>query len=137
MDLSAEAGGNCEYTEAGKLVTTPSNVSVVGFTDLPSRMATQVRAVPRHAAPPTTLHLLRALPSNTGAEPPPVCARKQATCKSHARARAVVAALGASVCGGWVVVLLLPGAVVDAVRQQPDQVPAEHRPLQHGRQGLL
>ncbi len=43
VDLSAEAGGNCEYTQAGKVVATPNAVSVVGYTDLPSRMATQVR----------------------------------------------------------------------------------------------
>jgi NAD/NADP transhydrogenase alpha subunit len=43
VDLSAEAGGNCEYTQAGGVVKTANNVSVVGYTDLPSRMATQVR----------------------------------------------------------------------------------------------
>ncbi len=44
VDLSAEAGGNCEYTQAGKVVSSPNNVTVIGYTDLPSRMATQVRA---------------------------------------------------------------------------------------------
>jgi NAD(P) transhydrogenase len=41
VDLSAEAGGNCEYTKAGTTIVTPNTVSVVGYTDLPSRMAGQ------------------------------------------------------------------------------------------------
>jgi len=39
VDLAAEAGGNCEGTVPGQLVTTPRGVHIVGFTDLPSRMA--------------------------------------------------------------------------------------------------
>ena len=39
IDLAAEAGGNCEYTTPGKLVTTAGGVHVVGYTDLPSRLA--------------------------------------------------------------------------------------------------
>lgn len=42
VDLAAEAGGNCEYTAQDAVVATPGGVSVVGYTDLPSRMATQV-----------------------------------------------------------------------------------------------
>jgi len=39
VDLAAEAGGNCAYTVAGEVVVAPLNgVSVVGFTDLPSRL---------------------------------------------------------------------------------------------------
>eukprot|EP00659_Diplonema_papillatum_P012398 gene12398-19173_t len=41
VDLAAAAGGNCGYTEAHKVVTTPNGVHVVGFTDLPSRLPTQ------------------------------------------------------------------------------------------------
>lgn len=41
VDLSAEAGGNCEYTKANEVVTTNNNVNVLGFADLVSRMATQ------------------------------------------------------------------------------------------------
>lgn len=41
VDLSAEAGGNVAYTKAGEVVTTPGRVTVIGYTDLPSRMAPQ------------------------------------------------------------------------------------------------
>ena len=40
VDLAAEAGGNCEYTKAGEL-TEVNGVKVVGYTDLPSRLAGQ------------------------------------------------------------------------------------------------
>ncbi|MDH3266309.1 MAG: Re/Si-specific NAD(P)(+) transhydrogenase subunit alpha, partial [Gammaproteobacteria bacterium] len=40
VDLAAETGGNCELTEAGKVVTR-DGVSIIGYTDLPSRLATQ------------------------------------------------------------------------------------------------
>lgn len=38
VDLAAEQGGNCEYTKPGE-VNVVNGVSVVGYTDLPSRMA--------------------------------------------------------------------------------------------------
>jgi NAD(P) transhydrogenase subunit alpha len=40
VDLASEQGGNCEYTEPGSVVT-KHGVSVVGYTDLPSRLPTQ------------------------------------------------------------------------------------------------
>ncbi|KAJ3561672.1 hypothetical protein NPX13_g8853 [Xylaria arbuscula] len=40
VDLAAEAGGNCEKTEPGKLVTY-NDVKIIGYTDLPSRLPTQ------------------------------------------------------------------------------------------------
>lgn len=40
VDLAAEAGGNCEMTQAGKLVTY-NDVKIIGYTDLPSRLPTQ------------------------------------------------------------------------------------------------
>jgi len=40
VDLAAEQGGNCELTEAGKIATI-DGTSIVGFTDLPGRMASQ------------------------------------------------------------------------------------------------
>ncbi|MCH7820419.1 MAG: Re/Si-specific NAD(P)(+) transhydrogenase subunit alpha [Proteobacteria bacterium] len=40
VDLAAEQGGNCELTEAGKVVKR-DGVSIIGYTDLPSRLATQ------------------------------------------------------------------------------------------------
>jgi NAD(P) transhydrogenase subunit alpha len=38
VDLAAEQGGNCRLTEAGKVVV-KHGVSLIGYTDLPSRMA--------------------------------------------------------------------------------------------------
>ncbi len=40
VDLAAEQGGNCELTEPGKVVT-KNGVTLIGYTDLPSRLATQ------------------------------------------------------------------------------------------------
>ena len=40
VDLAAEQGGNCELTEPGK-VAHVSGVSIIGYTDLPSRLAAQ------------------------------------------------------------------------------------------------
>lgn len=41
IDLAAEQGGNCELTEADKIIQAENGVSIIGYTDLPSRMATQ------------------------------------------------------------------------------------------------
>jgi NAD(P) transhydrogenase subunit alpha len=40
VDLAAEQGGNCELTEPGKVVT-HHGVTLIGYTDLPSRLAAQ------------------------------------------------------------------------------------------------
>tara|TARA_Y100000589_G_scaffold332223_1_gene390496 strand:- start:3270 stop:4838 length:1569 start_codon:yes stop_codon:yes gene_type:complete len=40
VDLAAEQGGNCELTEPGKVVS-KHGVTVIGYTDMPSRMAAQ------------------------------------------------------------------------------------------------
>ncbi len=40
VDLAAEQGGNCELTEPGKIVVR-HGVTIVGYTDLPSRLAKQ------------------------------------------------------------------------------------------------
>jgi NAD(P) transhydrogenase subunit alpha len=40
VDLAAEQGGNCAYTEAGKVVRV-GGVTIIGYTDLPSRLARQ------------------------------------------------------------------------------------------------
>jgi len=40
VDLAAEQGGNCELTEPGK-VAEIDGVSIIGYTDLPSRLAAQ------------------------------------------------------------------------------------------------
>ena len=41
VDLAAEQGGNCDVTVPDKMIETKNKVRVIGFTDLPSRMATQ------------------------------------------------------------------------------------------------
>ncbi|WP_338882272.1 Re/Si-specific NAD(P)(+) transhydrogenase subunit alpha [Xenorhabdus sp. TH1] len=41
VDLAAQNGGNCEYTEANNLVVTTNGVKIIGYTDLPSRLPTQ------------------------------------------------------------------------------------------------
>ncbi|MBB3918727.1 Re/Si-specific NAD(P)(+) transhydrogenase subunit alpha [Rhizobium fabae] len=41
VDLAAERGGNCEFTIADQKVVTPNGVTIVGYTDFPSRMAEQ------------------------------------------------------------------------------------------------
>ena len=40
VDLAAEQGGNCTLTEPGKIVV-KYGVTIIGYTDLPSRLATQ------------------------------------------------------------------------------------------------
>ena len=40
VDLAAEQGGNCELTEPGQIVVR-HGVTIIGYTDLPSRLATQ------------------------------------------------------------------------------------------------
>lgn len=41
VDLAAEMGGNCDLTAKGEIVESANGVKVVGYTDFPSRMATQ------------------------------------------------------------------------------------------------
>lgn len=41
VDLAALGGGNCEYTEPGSVITTANGVTVIGYTDLPNRLAGQ------------------------------------------------------------------------------------------------
>ncbi|WP_433587742.1 Re/Si-specific NAD(P)(+) transhydrogenase subunit alpha [Providencia alcalifaciens] len=41
VDLAAQTGGNCELTQADKLVVTDNGVKIIGYTDLPSRLPTQ------------------------------------------------------------------------------------------------
>jgi NAD(P) transhydrogenase subunit alpha len=40
VDMAAEQGGNCELTQPGEVVSV-HGVTIIGYTDLPSRMATQ------------------------------------------------------------------------------------------------
>ena len=41
VDLAAERGGNCELTVADQKIVSPNGVTIIGYTDFPSRMATQ------------------------------------------------------------------------------------------------
>lgn len=41
VDLAAQNGGNCEVTQADKMIVTDNGVKVIGYTDLPSRLPTQ------------------------------------------------------------------------------------------------
>jgi len=41
VDLAAEKGGNCKMTVADKKIVTDNGVTIIGYTDFPSRMATQ------------------------------------------------------------------------------------------------
>ena len=41
VDLAAERGGNCELTVADEKIVTENGVTIVGYTDFPSRMAAQ------------------------------------------------------------------------------------------------
>ncbi|MDN3525763.1 Re/Si-specific NAD(P)(+) transhydrogenase subunit alpha [Halomonas sabkhae] len=41
VDLAAERGGNCDLTEPDQRIVTDNGVVIVGYTDFPSRMATQ------------------------------------------------------------------------------------------------
>ena len=41
VDLAAEQGGNCTLTEKDTVITTSSGVTIIGYTNLPSRLANQ------------------------------------------------------------------------------------------------
>ena len=41
VDLAAERGGNCTLTKADERIVTDNGVTIIGYTDFPSRMATQ------------------------------------------------------------------------------------------------
>ena len=41
VDLAAEKGGNCKLTVADEKIVTENGVTIIGYTDFPSRMATQ------------------------------------------------------------------------------------------------
>jgi NAD(P) transhydrogenase subunit alpha len=41
VDLAAEQGGNCDLTVPNEVITSENGVTIVGYTDFPSRMAAQ------------------------------------------------------------------------------------------------
>ena len=45
VDLAAERGGNCDLTIMDKKIETRNGVTIIGYTDFPSRMATQASSL--------------------------------------------------------------------------------------------
>ncbi|MGH1368789.1 MAG: Re/Si-specific NAD(P)(+) transhydrogenase subunit alpha [Maritimibacter sp.] len=45
VDLAAEKGGNCKLTVADEKIVTKNGVTIIGYTDFPSRMATQASSL--------------------------------------------------------------------------------------------
>ncbi|WP_273688072.1 Re/Si-specific NAD(P)(+) transhydrogenase subunit alpha [Ketogulonicigenium vulgare] len=45
VDLAAERGGNCDLTVADQKIVTDNGVTIVGYTDFPSRMASQASSL--------------------------------------------------------------------------------------------
>jgi H+-translocating NAD(P) transhydrogenase subunit alpha len=45
VDLAAERGGNCDLTVPDQKVVAPNGVTIIGYTDFPSRMAAQASAL--------------------------------------------------------------------------------------------
>jgi len=45
VDLAAERGGNCDLTVKDEKIVTPNGVTIVGYTDFPSRMAAQASSL--------------------------------------------------------------------------------------------
>jgi NAD(P) transhydrogenase len=45
VDLAAVGGGNCELTKLGESIVTPNGVTIIGYSDLPARMANQASAM--------------------------------------------------------------------------------------------
>ncbi len=45
VDLAAEKGGNCDLTRPDEKIVTDNGVTIVGYTDFPSRMATQASSL--------------------------------------------------------------------------------------------
>ncbi|EPX86377.1 NAD(P) transhydrogenase, alpha subunit [Rubellimicrobium thermophilum DSM 16684] len=45
VDLAAERGGNCELTVPGEKFVTENGVTIIGYTDFPSRMAAQASSL--------------------------------------------------------------------------------------------
>jgi NAD(P) transhydrogenase subunit alpha len=45
VDLAAERGGNCALTVSGEKTFSPSGVTIIGYTDFPSRMAAQASSL--------------------------------------------------------------------------------------------
>ena len=55
VDLAAETGGNCELTVKDEKIVTKNDVTIVGYTDFPSRMAAQSSLLYSNNIPAVTL----------------------------------------------------------------------------------
>ena len=51
VDLAAEKGGNCKLTVKDEKIVTDNGVTIIGYTDFPSRMAAQAYATGNAFAP--------------------------------------------------------------------------------------
>lgn len=59
VDLAAANGGNVAQTEANKVITTENGVTIIGYTDLPSRLAsTSSTLVSLVCVPKVELHII-------------------------------------------------------------------------------
>jgi NAD(P) transhydrogenase subunit alpha len=55
VDMAAANGGNVEGTVAGEVVVTANGVTIIGYTDLPGRLAAQAsQRRPRSSSVPTS-----------------------------------------------------------------------------------
>ena len=68
VDLAAETGGNIQTTVKNKVITTPNGVTCIGYTDLPSRLATQASTLYSN----NISKFLLSMGPFTGAHAPPV-----------------------------------------------------------------
>lgn len=60
VDLAAANGGNVAQTEANKVITTENGVTIIGYTDLPSRLAsTSSTLVSLVCVPKVELHIIQ------------------------------------------------------------------------------
>ena len=71
VDLAAERGGNCDLTVPDQKIVSDNGVTVVGYTDFPSRMAAQAidalfHQYPPHADRPYTKERRRDRPQHGG-----------------------------------------------------------------------
>ena len=67
VDLAAEKGGNCKLTVMDEKIVTDNGVTIIGYTDFPSRMATQASSL--YAT--NIRHMMTDLPPKSPRKKPP------------------------------------------------------------------
>ena len=111
VDLAAEQGGNCKLSEAGKIVKV-HGVSIIGYTDLPSRMAAQASQLYG-----TNLrHLLTDM-----------CKEKDGNAKVDFDDEVV---RGATAVKGGEITFPPPAPKLSAASAKPEEKPAEVKPVE-------